>query len=82
MKQACAFQSNVRVTLSEKTADMKRIFALMALGAKQGNTLTIQVEGADEEQPATKPKLNYNISTNKPSPKQMQTVQPFLIFIK
>ena len=31
---------------------MKRIFSVMALGAKQGETVTVRIEGEDEEQAA------------------------------
>ena len=52
VKQATAFQSTARISKGTQTGDLKRIFAVMALGAKQGDTLTIQVEGVDEEQAA------------------------------
>lgn len=53
VKQASAFSSTFRVRKGEKTGDLKRIFSVMALGAKQGDLLIIQVEGADEEQAAS-----------------------------
>ncbi|MBR3632319.1 MAG: HPr family phosphocarrier protein [Elusimicrobiaceae bacterium] len=52
VKQAMTFQSTVRILKGDKTGDLKRIFSVMALGAKQGDHLTIQVEGPDEEQAA------------------------------
>ena len=52
VREARAFQSNIRISKGEQGGDMKRIFGLMSLGAKQGDTLTIQVEGPDEEQAA------------------------------
>lgn len=32
-----------------RKGDLKKIFTIMALGVKQGETVTVQVEGADEE---------------------------------
>lgn len=51
--KACAgFASTVTVTAPGGKADAKRLMALMRLAAKQGNELTITVEGPDEEQAA------------------------------
>lgn len=52
VKQAMAFKSTATVSKGEKSGDLKRIFSVMALGAKQGDTLTVKVEGSDEEQAA------------------------------
>ncbi len=54
VKQAMAFKSTATVTKGEKTGDLKRIFSVMALGAKQGDTLIVKIEGPDEEEAATK----------------------------
>ena len=35
-----------------KTGDAKRIFAVMGLAAKCGNTLNVKVEGSDEDEAA------------------------------
>ena len=35
VKQAMTFQSTVRILKGDKTGDLKRIFSVMALGAKQ-----------------------------------------------
>lgn len=45
-------ESSVTITKGDKSADAKRLFAVMGLAAKQGETLTVRVEGADEEQTA------------------------------
>ena len=50
VKLANGFKSNITVLKGEKTADLKRIFSLMALGAKQGEELTVKIEGEDESQ--------------------------------
>ena len=43
------FESDIRVTVGEKSADAKRLLSLMSLGAKAGTELKICIEGADEE---------------------------------
>ena len=51
---ACAkqFASDISVKANGKTADAKRLIALMMLGAVCGTTLTFSVHGADEEKAA------------------------------
>lgn len=49
VKKAAAFQSDIKITFGEKSADCKRLFAVMGLGVKQGNTIEFTIEGADEE---------------------------------
>lgn len=46
---AKAFQSQVVLDKNGKTADAKRVMAVMGLAAKQGDTLIVRVEGEDEE---------------------------------
>ena len=42
--------STVMITNKEgKAADAKKLLALMGLGIKQGDEITVSVEGADEE---------------------------------
>lgn len=53
VKLASGFASVITVTKEEQAADAKRIFALMGLGAKQGQEITVTVSGSDEEQAAT-----------------------------
>jgi phosphocarrier protein HPr len=48
-QQAKSYQSSTTMLHGEKSADMKRLFALMRLNVKQGDTVTVQVSGADEE---------------------------------
>ncbi|MBR3604145.1 MAG: HPr family phosphocarrier protein [Elusimicrobiaceae bacterium] len=50
VKLANGFKSHVSISKAEKKGDLKRIFSVMALGAKQGDTVTVRVEGEDEEQ--------------------------------
>lgn len=52
--KACAkYTSKVTITAPSGTADAKRLMAIMRLAAKQGQEVTITVEGPNEEQEAT-----------------------------
>ncbi len=44
------YQSSVTVFKGDKNVDMKKLLALMGMGIKQGDTITVKVDGADEEQ--------------------------------
>lgn len=48
-KEASKFKSTVAVACNGKKGDAKKIMSLMMLGAKQGHTVEITVEGEDEE---------------------------------
>lgn len=52
VKQAKAFSSVVKIKKGEKEADMKGLMGLMTLSVKQGEIVTVSVEGPDEEQAA------------------------------
>lgn len=49
VKLAQAMDSRVTLTANEKTADCKRLFAVMKLAAKCGQELRVTVEGGDED---------------------------------
>lgn len=49
VKKVGEFQSKVTVKNGDKSADARRLFALMGLGVKRGNTIEVLVEGSDEE---------------------------------
>lgn len=49
VKKAGEFSSEIVMHSGEKSADMKRIFALMSLGVKQGDTVRVTVSGSDED---------------------------------
>ncbi len=49
VKEAKKFSSSVTVERGGKTCDMKKLLALMGMGIKQGETITVTVEGEDEE---------------------------------
>ncbi|BAC44072.1 HPr family phosphocarrier protein [Malacoplasma penetrans] len=46
---AAKFQSSVTFKNGEKSANAKSVINLMALSAKQGNSIEIAVDGADED---------------------------------
>ena len=48
VKAAKAFTSTIQIVKDGKKADVKRIFGLMGLGIKQGQEVTIEIEGEDE----------------------------------
>lgn len=47
--EAKKYSSSVAILNKGKKADLKRIFGVMGLCVKSGETVEIQVEGADEE---------------------------------
>ncbi|MFU0833836.1 MAG: Phosphocarrier protein HPr [Oscillospiraceae bacterium] len=49
VRKAQSYQSSATMVHNEKSADIKRLFALMGLNVKKGDTVTVQVSGADEE---------------------------------
>ena len=49
VKQAKGYESKVTITKAGKSADATRLMAVMALAVKQGETVTVDVEGADED---------------------------------
>ena len=53
VKEAKKFESKISVFKGARKGDLKKIFTVMALGVKQGETIKVQVEGADEEQAAS-----------------------------
>ncbi|MDO4614243.1 MAG: HPr family phosphocarrier protein [Lachnospiraceae bacterium] len=49
VKLAKTFTSKVTIAKGEKSGDARKIFAVMGLGAKQGEEITVTAEGDDEE---------------------------------
>jgi phosphocarrier protein HPr len=62
VKEATKFKSKVTLKANGKSADLKRIFALMALGVKTGTEVTVTAEGEDEE--AAIKALQANLTNN------------------
>ncbi len=52
VKEASKFAGKVMIEKGGKEVDAKRIMAVMSLGAKTGETVTVKVEGEGEEQAA------------------------------
>lgn len=49
VKKASEFKSDITVFNGEKSADLKRLFAVMGLAVKKDDTVRVTVSGADEE---------------------------------
>lgn len=49
VKLAAGFKSAITLDNGVKKADAKRIMAVMSMGVKQGNEVTVTVDGEDEE---------------------------------
>ena len=49
VKESAKFQSASTLTANGRSADMKRLFAVMSLAVKHGESVTVTVEGPDEE---------------------------------
>ena len=49
VKKAAEFASTVSVDNGTKKADAKRLMAIMSMGVKKGHTVTVTVEGDNEE---------------------------------
>lgn len=52
VKEATRYQSSVTIEKDGKTGDAKRIFSVMGLGVKCGQTINVKVEGPDEDEAA------------------------------
>ncbi|NLG93229.1 HPr family phosphocarrier protein [Caproiciproducens galactitolivorans] len=52
VKEAGKFTSSIRLIKNGKAADAKRIFSVMSLAAKKGETIQVTVDGPDEENAA------------------------------
>ena len=48
-KAAKTYACTITMTKGSKTADMKRLFAMMGLGVKSGDAITITCMGDDED---------------------------------
>ena len=54
VKVAKPFASTIKLECNGKTADAKRLIAVMSLGAKQGHTVKVSIDGSDEGDAAAK----------------------------
>lgn len=48
-KEAKNFDSTITISCNGKKADAKKLMALMAMGVKHNDEITVTVEGGDEE---------------------------------
>lgn len=48
-KQATGYQSSITISKDDKEVDAKRIIAVMSLGVKKDQEITIKADGTDEE---------------------------------
>lgn len=53
VKTAKGFSSEIKIGKNDKMVDAKKIFGIMGLGAKQGDTVEFSFSGEDEEQACT-----------------------------
>ena len=53
-KEAKQYESVIKISKDGKSAEAKKLMALMGLGIKKGETVTVTVEGGDEEAVAAK----------------------------
>lgn len=60
VKQAAQYASLIKIDKGgSRTADAKKIFSVMSLAVKQDETITITVEGPDEEKAAEEMKKYF-----------------------
>lgn len=52
VKQARAYESRITIGKDEKEVDALKLMALMGLCVKKGDTVTVKVEGTDEDKAA------------------------------
>lgn len=62
VKEASRFSSEITLEKDGQTADAKRIFAVMGLGIKNGQTVKVNVSGPDEDDAADA--INGFLKTN------------------
>lgn len=49
VKEASKYSSDITLHLNNKEADAKKIFAVMSMNIKSGDTISVKINGADEE---------------------------------
>lgn len=52
VKKAAEYDSQITIEKDGKTGDAKKIFSVMGLGIKTGETITVTAEGRDEAEAA------------------------------
>jgi len=49
VKKASKFCSEMEIFKDEKQANLKKLFSVMSLGVKEGDTVRVTIDGKDEE---------------------------------
>ena len=49
VKEAKKYASKIKITCDGKSAEATKLMAVMSLGVKKGNEVTVSVEGEDED---------------------------------
>lgn len=49
IKIASKYSSDIKISCGDKTADAKKLFSVMGIGAKCGTEVTVSAVGEDEE---------------------------------
>ena len=49
VRAAKAYTSKITISCGEKSAQLTRLMAVMGLGIKQGQTVTVTIDGSDED---------------------------------
>ncbi|MBQ9783595.1 MAG: HPr family phosphocarrier protein [Clostridia bacterium] len=52
VRKAQEFSSDITLSCNGKSANLKKLLAVMGLGVRQGDTVTVTVEGAQEKEHA------------------------------
>jgi phosphocarrier protein len=53
VKEVRKFKSNITIICRTKKADLKKLMALMGMGIRKGDNVTVEVFGEDEEEAAS-----------------------------
>lgn len=48
VKEAGNYQADITISCQDKTASARKLFALMKLGVRQGDTIIVTADGLDE----------------------------------
>ncbi|MCI1966493.1 MAG: HPr family phosphocarrier protein [Oscillospiraceae bacterium] len=49
VREAQKYTSDISIACNGKSADLKRVFGIMGLGIKKGDSITVTVTGSDED---------------------------------
>ena len=49
VRAAKTYESRITIACGERSAQLTRLMAVMALGIKQGQTVTVTIDGPDED---------------------------------